>query len=125
MIAALFLAALASQAAPAQPAPAPAPQGEPMACTIGPVERSFGGSDWAVFACSDGKSAVVLSKPGSPAAPFFFAIQPRPDGHFDIAGEGTGNKALSEAAGNALRNLGKAGLAQLVADARAAAKKGD
>ena len=64
MIAALLLALAAVQAAP-------------ITCKTGPIDHSFGGTEWSVFACSDGRSILARAKPGNPADPFYFIIARR------------------------------------------------
>lgn len=38
-----------------------------LECNVGPVTRSYGNTDWLVYSCSDRKSLVLVSAPGSPA----------------------------------------------------------
>ena len=82
-------------------------------CNIGPVERSFGGSNWTVYACSDGATLVIASSADNPARPFYFVLTQK-DGHYDVRGEGTGSKAASDAAGDDIRKLGDTGIRDLL-----------
>lgn len=59
-------------------------------CHAGPIEKSYGGSSWLVYACDDNRSAVVASGQGNQAMPFFFILYVRPDGEIQLYGEGTG-----------------------------------
>lgn len=89
----------------------------PMKCDIGPIERDFGGSPWIVYSCEDGKSVVLVSGADNPAAPFVFIAHP--DGeHYRIHGEGNGDKAASDRAGDALRALGDDGIRDLLRETR-------
>ncbi|MET3116453.1 hypothetical protein AAKU64_000659 [Undibacterium sp. GrIS 1.8] len=66
-------------------------------CKIGPVTKTFGGSSWLVFGCSDKRSVVVVTASGSIAAPFYFMFAFGTSG-YKLYGEGTGNKAATDAA---------------------------
>src|ERR1700722_10672551 len=52
----------------------------------------------------DGKSLVVISTPGSPAAPFYFSFSPE-NGGYHLRGEGTGSKKVTDAALEDLKRL--------------------
>jgi hypothetical protein len=106
MIAALLLALAAVQAAP-------------ITCKTGPIDHSFGGTEWSVFACSDGRSIIARAKPGNPADPFYFIIAATGEA-YEVYGEGTGEKAASDAAYEELRKLVPAEVAKLHAQATAA-----
>ncbi len=111
LIAALVLA-LSAAAAHAEPQ-APAP----LTCETGPVQRQFGGTDWLVYSCDDGRSMVVISASGNPASPFYFILTPL-DGAYKIYGEGNGSKAASDAAGGDLARLQQDDLAKLLAETK-------
>src|SRR5690349_16042370 len=64
---------------------------QPLKCDIGPVTRTYGATQWQVYSCADQRSVVILSAPGSPAAPFYFMFSPGTDG-YRLYGEGTGSK---------------------------------
>ena len=89
-------------------------------CEVGPLKRSFGGSPWLVYACSDNRSAVVVSDQGNPATPFYFILYVKPDGEMKFYGEGTGAKSATQPAFDELRQLDQRGVAELVAEARSA-----
>lgn len=86
VVAIMVLVALAANAAQPQ-----------LDCSRGPVERSFGGSQWLVYACDDGHSVVVVSAPGSAAMPFYF-IFAYASGAYRLSGEGTGDKTVTDLA---------------------------
>ena len=83
-----------------------------LSCDIGSVEKTFGGSSWLVHGCNDGHSVVVVSAPASPATPFYFLFTFN-DGSYQLAGEGTGAKAATDAAYAELSELEAADIADL------------
>ena len=85
-----------------------------MKCEAGPLNRTFGGTEWLVYGCDDGSSMVVVSAPGNPAMPFYFFIRPEA-GTYRIDGEGSGDKEASRTAGDSLSRLTPAELASLLA----------
>jgi hypothetical protein len=99
-----------------------AAQAEPIKCKAGPIDQRFAGTEWQVYACDDGKSLLTVTKAGNPAAPFYFIIAATDKGH-EIYGEGTGDKAASDAAYAELQKLDEAAIARLYAQATAAAPK--
>lgn len=88
-------------------------------CSTGPVAKTYGGSDWWVYSCSDGLSVVVLSAQGSPAAPFYFMLQPTA-GEIRLTGEGTGAKSATQPAYEALVQLSASDIAALVVETKQA-----
>ncbi|WP_374146607.1 hypothetical protein [Sphingomonas sp. 28-63-12] len=99
--------------------PAAAPDQQPkLDYSIGPVDRTFGATTWAVHACSDQQSVVVVNKEGNPAGPLVFILS-RENGHYRIDGEGTGSKSASDAALADLRPFDDVGIAALGDAARA------
>lgn len=70
---------------------------ESLTCDLGPLQKSFGGTDWYVYACNDNFSTVAISAPGNPATPFYFFMTIK-DNELRITGEGNGDKSSSEAA---------------------------
>lgn len=97
-------------------------QAEPIKCKVGPIDHRFGGTEWQVYACDDGRSLLAVTKDGNPAAPFHFIIAATEKGH-ELYGEGSGDKAASDAAYAALQKLDEAAIARLYAQATAAAPK--
>lgn len=84
-----------------------------LECNIGPIPKTFGKSQWRVYSCSDGRSVVVVSAPGSPAAPFYYMFQATASGHH-LIGEGTGNKAVTDEAYGELKGLSEQGIQDLI-----------
>jgi hypothetical protein len=109
---AILLLSFAAGAVQAEP-----PASTPMKCETGPVHRQFGGTDWLVYSCDDGRSMVVISSSGNPASPFYFVLTPL-EGTYKIYGEGNGSKAASDAAGAELARLKQEDLAALFAETK-------
>jgi hypothetical protein len=91
-----------------------------LTCDAGPAKKSYGGNPWLVYACDDGRSAVVVSDQGNPALPFYFIFYVMPDGAIRLYGEGTGAKSATQPAFDELSKLDQAAVAALVGEARAA-----
>lgn len=85
----------------------------PLQCDIGPITKVFGSVPWLLYSCDDGKSLVVVSAPGSPAAPFYFFFSPEGRG-YHLRGEGTGSKPLTDAAYMELEVLSNKDITDLV-----------
>ncbi|MGH6870704.1 MAG: hypothetical protein ACREHE_04280 [Rhizomicrobium sp.] len=92
-----------------------------LECNAGAVDRVFGGTHWTVQACDDGKHLAIVTKPGNPAAPFTFIVEMSDDGLF-VSGDGTGDKAASDAAYADLEKLSDAEVRALFAQARAGSR---
>jgi hypothetical protein len=97
-------------------------QAEPIKCKVGPIDHSFGGTEWQVYACDDGRSILARAKDGNPAAPFYFIVAAK-DATYEIYGEGTGDQAASDSAYAELSKLAPAAIAGLHAQATAAEPK--
>jgi hypothetical protein len=85
---------------------------EPLQCDVGPVQKSYGGTPWLVYGCRDSQNLVFVTAPQSPAAPFYFFLAPQ-ESSFRLSGEGTGNRALTDAAYIELKALGADEIAAL------------
>jgi hypothetical protein len=88
-----------------------------MSCNVGPVNKTYGGTKWLVFSCSDSQSLVVVSAPGSAAAPFYFLFAADSTG-YDLKGEGTGNRAATDAAYKDLSALSVPAIRALIAETK-------
>jgi hypothetical protein len=84
-----------------------------LKCVVGPVKKTFGNTPWLVYSCDDGQSIVIVTAPGSSAAPFYFIFN---GGH--LRGEGTGNKEATDAAYNDLKRLTDVDIQGLIAQAK-------
>jgi hypothetical protein len=114
-----LLAALIAGAALVAAASA-ADQPTKLVCNTGDVTKTFGGSQWIVSSCDDGRSLVFVSAPGNPAMPFVFFLTYK-DGVYTLRGEGNGDRATADAAGKAIGALKEADVATLIAETKAVA----
>jgi hypothetical protein len=73
---------------------------------------------WLLYSCDDGKSLVAVSAPGSKAAPFYFIFS-HTDTGYHLSGEGTGDKARTDAALSELKALRDAQIVALIAETKA------
>lgn len=88
-----------------------------LKCDVGPVTRVYGGSNWLVYSCDDNQSLVFVSAPDSKAAPFIFMLHPSAKG-YQLHGEGTGNKQVTDAALKELKALTEREVVALVAETK-------
>lgn len=98
----------------------PPPPTESLQCDVGPVTKTYGGSEWLVYSCSDEHSLVFVSAPGSPAMPFYFLSTPAPDG-YRLVGEGNGSQEATRPAYEELSRMTEDQRQALLADTRAGA----
>jgi hypothetical protein len=96
----------------------PAKGRKPLSCTVGPIKRLYGKTQWLVYSCDDSQSVVVVTDAGSPASPFYFFFVFDGKGH-ELHGEGTGDKAATDAAFAELKALTESDIADLVRQTRA------
>jgi len=114
------IAAVCTMLVTAFPASAQA-QKPQLACERGPVTKTYGKSQWLVYSCSDERTLVFISAPGSPAFPFYFSYFPEKSG-YRLAGEGTGDKAATAAANKELEALTPAAIGALIQETRLKAR---
>jgi len=89
-------------------------------CDVGPLNKTYGKTPWLIYSCNDDKTErklVLVSAPGSPAMPFVFFFYIK-DGSYRLYGEGTGNKAATDAALNELQQLSEPDIAKLIVQTR-------
>lgn len=96
---------------------------KPLSCNIGPVTKSYGGGQWLVYGCSDGKSVALVTAQGNPGFPFVFSFL-YTSKSMTLYGEGTGNKKATDAAFKELKPLSQAEVADLFQQAKAHATAG-
>jgi len=66
-----------------------------LVCDRGPFStKSFGGTQWQIYGCTDNRSVAIVTAPGSPAIPFYFLLA-WIDGVYTVSGEGTGRRDLT------------------------------
>ena len=92
----------------------------PLDCSSGPASRTYGGVAWLVYACSDGDTVILVSAPGSPAAPFYFTLFRR-DGRYVVGGEGTGPRSITDRTYAELTRLTETDVKAMLVAARGAA----
>jgi hypothetical protein len=95
----------------------------PLSCNVGPVTKSYGGGQWLVYGCSDGKSVVLVTSQENPGFPFVFSFL-YTSSSMTLHGEGTGNKQATDAAFNELQALSQADVAALFQQAKTHAAAG-
>lgn len=88
-----------------------------MDCKTGPIPKTFGGTGWLLYSCSDNRTVLLIPTADSPAAPFYFLIYPDGDSLM-IEGEGTGDRSATAAAVVDLRRLAPADLVSWIAETK-------
>jgi hypothetical protein len=116
IFAAPILAACLCAAAAADPAA----KTTHFVCDVGPVTKHFGGSDWQVLSCGDGRTLVFQSLPGKPGANFSVAIA---KDSIERGNESMDNRELNEAAIRELSAMSHEKLLALLHETEAAARK--
>jgi hypothetical protein len=91
-----------------------APKKPKLECKTGPLTKMYGGTAWLVDNCDDDRSIVIVSAPGSPAAPFYFSYFTESGGYY-LSGEGTGDRAATDLAYRELAALTAKDIALLIA----------
>ena len=71
--------------------------GAPLKCVVGPLEKTYGKTQWLVYSCDDARSVVIVAAPLSPARPFVFRFLAQKNGYL-LQSKGTGDKAYTAAA---------------------------
>jgi len=89
---------------------------EPLQCMAGPVQRSFGETEWLTYACADHSTLIVVSAPGNPAMPFVFTLS-RTDAGVRVSGEGNGDRGATAAAFEDLKKVSVEDLDRMVREA--------
>ncbi len=75
-----------------------------MHCDIGPVRKTYGGSEWGIYSCPDNTTVIFYSVAGTPAAEFFFMLYRDEEG-MHLYGEGNGDKHATDIAYEELSKL--------------------
>ena len=88
-----------------------------LECATGPVDKSYGGTNWLVYSCNDDQSIVIVSGPGNPAGPYYFMLYPKA-GTYALKGEGNGSKAASAAAYHDLEKLSETEISKLITETK-------
>jgi hypothetical protein len=98
---------------------APKEANQPLKCTTGPITKMYGGAQWLVYSCDDGRSVVVISAPGNPAMPSQFTLSPQGE-EYQLSGEGSGNADATAAAVMDLKALSSKDINSLIQQTKAA-----
>lgn len=110
------LTLLAATSAFAAPPAASTKMGEPISCSAGPALKTYGGTHWLAYACSDGKSLALISASDNPACPAHFILSPK-DGKYTVTGQGSGKHDTIPSVEKELRALTPAEILNVRAEA--------
>ena len=105
---------LLSVAAPALAAGHPHKK-ETVACTTGPVTKTYGGSTWLVYGCADGRSVLVISNQGDQNTSEYVMLSPARTG-VQVVSEGWGDVGNGNAAFAQLKGMSATDLESLLAE---------
>ena len=90
-------------------------------CDRGPFgTRTFGGTQWDVYGCSDNRSVAVVTAQGNPGMPFYFLFA-ESKGQFRLSGEGMGRPEFTQKAYADLVRLSQQDIQALVKETQKAA----
>ena len=84
-----------------------------LACETGPVQRQFGPTAWNIYACSDGKSVVVVPVKVVNGEAGYFFVTPNGQG-ITVAGEGWGKDATFQPVYQQLQHITLAELKAII-----------
>jgi hypothetical protein len=85
-----------------------------LTCERGPYgSRTYGGTPWELYGCSDNRSLAVVTAKGNPGSPFYFLFAER-SGQYQLSGEGTGRPEFTRKAYDDLRRLTQQDIQALV-----------
>ena len=87
--------------------------GAPLKCAVGPIEKTYGKTQWLVYSCDDARSVVIVAAPLSPARPFVFRFLAQKNGYL-LQSKGTGDKDYTTAAFGELKVLSMEDIEALV-----------
>lgn len=91
-------------------------------CEFGPVPKTYGMTSWLVYTCDGGQSVLIVSAPGSPAAPFMFRFSARQDGYV-LQSQGAGDKELTAVAFGELKVMSVQDVEKLIVLTKAQVKQ--
>lgn len=87
--------------------------GVPLKCEVGPIERTYGKTQWLVYSCNDARSVVIVAAPLSPARPFVFRFLAQENGYL-LQSKGTGDREYTAAAFGELKVMSMEDIRALV-----------
>ena len=98
--------------------------GSEVSCTIGPVQRNFGGAIWNLYACDDSKSVVVVpvNATNNKAGYFFVTPDPEDKAKVVVVGEGWGDDQQFKPVFEELQQMSSTDLWLIISVARTTSK---
>jgi len=93
-----------------------------ITCDRGPIYRSFGGTWWFVYACTDNESLGLVALPYNPACPYHFVISKAKDGRYTVNGFGNDAEKTLPGVKKELGELTAAELESLIEEIHGVAK---
>jgi hypothetical protein len=84
-----------------------------LTCNVGPVNKTYGQTQWLLYSCNDTSTLIAVSAPYNPASPFYFSLSLEGTS-YHLRGEGTGSKEASDAAYNDLQALSDSAIRDLI-----------
>jgi hypothetical protein len=99
------------------PAVSEEPKAQQLQCAIGPINKTYGKTQWLVYSCADSRTLVIVTAPGNPGMPFYFMFSPRENG-YQLSGEGTGQRETTDAAFDELRKLSDQNITALIQETK-------
>ena len=104
-------------------AAAQGPSERRITCDRGPFgTRTYGGTAWEIYGCSDNRSVAVVTAKGNPGLPFYFLFAER-NGQYRLSGEGTGSPEITRKAYADLMGLSQQDIRALVNETQKAAPR--
>lgn len=76
----------------------------PLQCDTGPLQRTYGGTEWVVYSCSDRNTVVIYTAAANPGKEFYFMFTSQ-KGELHLYGEGNGDKKYTNAAFEELKPM--------------------
>ena len=94
-----------------------------ITCDRGPFgTRTYGGTAWDIYGCSDNRSVAVVTAQGSPAMPFYFLFA-ESNGQYRLSGEGMGQPEFTRKAYEDLVRLSQQDIQALAKETQKAAPR--
>jgi hypothetical protein len=91
-----------------------------ITCDRGPFgTKTYGGTAWELYGCSDNRSIAIVTARGNPGMPFYFLFAER-NGQYQLSGEGTGRPEFTRLAYDDLRRLSEQDIRALVKETQKA-----
>ena len=94
----------------------------PLKCEVGPIEKTYGKTQWLVYSCNDARSVVIVAAPLSPARPFVFRFLAQENGYL-LQRKGTGDGEYTAAAFGELKVMSMEDIRALVKLTKTSARR--